>query len=415
MTAEIAILNRTAVALAADSIVTLAGPRSSKTYDSAEKIFQLSRYKPIGLMIYNNALFMNAPLEVVIRNYRETQTTIGFDELVQAWPSFEKFLMGFKRDRVDEIEHFQAMLSLQLATFRSMLINHMIAQMGRKRKKGEETSQELLMRRIEERIAEAEATPLDPPFLNDVELHEFEAEYRKEIEASALENFAALSVEVNAELCAALTRMMLAILRSDFRSNAYTGLVFAGFGDKELFPTLNALELDGVYFGRARVLNNQIIDIDRRGETAAVVPFAQKDMPERFILGIDKAFEGALTSIATSMVSDVVAQCASVFDGVQAEQIRQAANDQFTEGLNRLKHMSEENLKTVVNHMSKKELGEVAFSLVELTSRKRRYSTDMETVGGPIDVAILTRNEGFVWVKRKHYFEADLNPQYSPR
>ena len=58
MTAEIAILNRTAVALAADSIVTLAGPKSSKTYDSAEKIFQLSRFQPIGLMIYNNALFM---------------------------------------------------------------------------------------------------------------------------------------------------------------------------------------------------------------------------------------------------------------------------------------------------------------------------------------------------------------------
>jgi hypothetical protein len=65
--------------------------------------------------------------------------------------------------------------------------------------------------------------------------------------------------------------------------------------------------------------------------------------------------------------------------------------------------------------MSKKELGEVAFSLVELTSRKRRYSTDLDTVGGPIDVAILTRNEGFVWVRRKHYFDAELNPQCVPR
>lgn len=415
MTAEIAILNRTAVALAADSIVTLAGPRSSKTYDSAEKIFQLSRYKPIGLMIYNNALFMNAPLEVVIRNYRETQTTLGFDELVQVWPSFEKFLMEFKRDRVDEIEHFQGMLSAQLGIFKSTLINHMIAQMGRKKKKGEETPQDLLMRRIQERIAEAQARPLDPPFLSDINFEQFENEYRKEIEDGAKEYFASLSIDTNADLLRELTQMMLAIVRSDIRSSAYTGLVFAGFGDKELFPTLNALELDGVYFARARVLNNQIIDIDRRGETAAVVPFAQKDMPERFILGIDKAFEGALTSIATSMVSDVVAQCASVFNEVQAEQIRQAANDQFTEGLNRLKHMSEENLKTVVNHMSKKELSEVAFSLVELTSRKRRYSTDMETVGGPIDVAILTRNEGFVWVRRKHYFDAELNPQYSPR
>ena len=69
----------------------------------------------------------------------------------------------------------------------------------------------------------------------------------------------------------------------------------------------------------------------------------------------------------------------------------------------------------MVNHLSKKELGEVAYSLVELTSRKRRYSSEMETVGGPIDVAILTRNEGFIWVRRKRYFDVELNPAYVER
>lgn len=138
-------------------------------------------------------------------------------------------------------------------------------------------------------------------------------------------------------------------------------------------------------------------------------------MPERFILGIDRQFEGALEKIADSIVSDVLGQCKDAFDTDQADLVRVAAARQFKDGLDRLKRNSEQTLKTVVNHMSKKELGEVAFSLVELTSRKRRYSTDMETVGGPIDVAILTRNEGFVWVRRKHYFDADLNPQYVPK
>ena len=64
LTAEIAILNRTAVALAADSVVTLSNSPGRKTYDSAEKIFQLSHAQPIGLMIYNNARHVNAPLEV---------------------------------------------------------------------------------------------------------------------------------------------------------------------------------------------------------------------------------------------------------------------------------------------------------------------------------------------------------------
>ncbi len=415
MTAEIAILNRTAVALAADSIVTLAGPRSSKTYDSAEKIFQLSRYQPIGLMIYNNALFMNAPLEIIVRRYRETITTVGFEGLIQVWPDFEKFLLAFEREKADEIEHFQGLVSAEFSRFGDMVLRHMLDGIGKKKRKGTETPDDFLQRRIQERTGEAEARPLKPAFLDDVTLEQFVTEYGDELDAAVAERFAPLGIDVTSQLRESLARMMLAILRSDIRSGAYTGLVFAGLGSKELFPTLFALELDGVYFGRARTMNRLLVDIDRRGETAAVVPFAQKDMPERFILGIDKRFEGALEKIATSMVSDVVSQAGGAFDADQAELIRTAAGRQFKEGIEQLKRSSEETLKTVVNHMSKKELSEVAFSLVELTSRKRRYSTDMETVGGPIDVAILTRNEGFVWVRRKHYFDADLNPHYTPR
>lgn len=415
MTAEIAILNRTAVALAADSIVTLAGPKSSKTYDSAEKIFQLSRFQPIGLMIYNNALFMNAPLEVLVRRYRENVPTTGFEYLVQVWPAFEPFLLGFKREREDEIEHFQGMIGAELAAFADAIVTYMLEGIGKRRKKGEETAADLLARRVRERTAEAEARPLVPAFLEDVDFEEFSAEYGEEVQKAAEERFGPLEIDVTSELRESLGRMMLAIIRSDIRTAAYTGLVFAGFGSEELFPTLFALEVDGVYFNRLRTMNNHIVDIDRRGDTAAVVPFAQKDMPERFILGIDRQFEGALEKIADSIVSDVVGQCKDAFDADQADLVRIAAARQFKDGLDRLKRNSEQTLKTVVNHMSKKELGEVAFSLVELTSRKRRYSTDMETVGGPIDVAILTRNEGFVWVRRKHYFDADLNPQYVPR
>ncbi|MEK6282290.1 MAG: hypothetical protein AABN95_18185 [Acidobacteriota bacterium] len=54
----------------------------------------------------------------------------------------------------------------------------------------------------------------------------------------------------------------------------------------------------------------------------------------------------------------------------------------------------------------------MADALVSLTSTKRRVTMDLETVGGPIDVAIISKGDGFVWIKRKHYFEADSNPQF---
>lgn len=63
--------------------------------------------------------------------------------------------------------------------------------------------------------------------------------------------------------------------------------------------------------------------------------------------------------------------------------------------------------------MPKQELSYAAEAFISLTSVKRRVSSQQETVGGPIDVAIITKNEGFVWIKRKHYFDMEINPMYT--
>jgi hypothetical protein len=71
MTAEIAILNKSAVALAADSAVTITtGDREEKTFDSADKLFELCRHNPIGIMVYNGLGFAEAPLQSLIKKYR---------------------------------------------------------------------------------------------------------------------------------------------------------------------------------------------------------------------------------------------------------------------------------------------------------------------------------------------------------
>jgi hypothetical protein len=54
----------------------------------------------------------------------------------------------------------------------------------------------------------------------------------------------------------------------------------------------------------------------------------------------------------------------------------------------------------------------MAESLVNLTSFKLRISMKAPSVAGPIDVAVISKKDGFVWIKRKHYFPKDLNPQF---
>jgi len=49
--------------------------------------------------------------------------------------------------------------------------------------------------------------------------------------------------------------------------------------------------------------------------------------------------------------------------------------------------------------------------LVDLTVKFSRYSPGAPTVGGPIEIASITKHEGFKWVERKHYYGPELNPE----
>lgn len=57
----------------------------------------------------------------------------------------------------------------------------------------------------------------------------------------------------------------------------------------------------------------------------------------------------------------------------------------------------------------------LAKSLIELESLKERVTNSSESVSGPIDVAAITKHDGFVWIERKHYFRPELNPRFFSR
>lgn len=48
--------------------------------------------------------------------------------------------------------------------------------------------------------------------------------------------------------------------------------------------------------------------------------------------------------------------------------------------------------------------------LVETTKGFVRFLPGADTVGGDTDICVVTKHEGFKWVRRKHYFDHRLNP-----
>jgi hypothetical protein len=68
-----------------------------------------------------------------------------------------------------------------------------------------------------------------------------------------------------------------------------------------------------------------------------------------------------------------------------------------------------------VELLPKDQLAVMAETLVALTSFKRKMSRDIESVGGAVDVAVISKGDGLIWTKRKHYFDPSLNPRYFNR
>jgi hypothetical protein len=182
-----------------------------------------------------------------------------------------------------------------------------------------------------------------------------------------------------------------------------------------LFPTLYSLEVDGIFFRKLKRFTAELVDIDRNGSRAEIVPFAQKDMADRFIYGLDEVIQNKIAKYAVRIVEEVLNTKPRSFKRIESDTIKQKVKDNFDILLSNMREVERKNILDILDFMSKKELGEMAHAIVELTSKKRRFSFDQETVGGPIDVAIVTRNEGFIWIKRKHYFERGQNPGYYAR
>jgi hypothetical protein len=131
-----------------------------------------------------------------------------------------------------------------------------------------------------------------------------------------------------------------------------------------------------------------------------------------------ESFVGRLLTKHTRWVLDRVSSLSKrqrddVESALRQQGVHQAAMAQLKTSLDELSRGAFWNeIIDVVALLPKHELATMAQALVALQSLKRRISFDADTVGEPVDVAIISKGDGFIWVKRKHYFEPSLNQAF---
>ena len=91
MSAGICIMNKNAIALAADSAVTIG--QHLAIHNSANKLFALSKVASIGVIIYSNAELMGIPMELIIKQYKSELRNKVFPNLSDYVTDFLQFLI----------------------------------------------------------------------------------------------------------------------------------------------------------------------------------------------------------------------------------------------------------------------------------------------------------------------------------
>lgn len=420
MTAEVAVLNKGAVALAADSAVTIVNPNGKKVYNSVNKLFSLSRSAPIGVMIYGGAEICGVPWEVLIKEYRSELGDQRFDTLEEYCGSLREFVTA-SRFLTPQLQAY-AVFDFARVMLRQFVVNEILSAVHRHFEENQTITRAKTVAIITATLADSirflEGLDYNPGFVA-TDVDRFVRRYRSQIDEAlgpAIED-----LPVGPKSMARIRRLFALLCCKQVPSPHQSGLVIAGYGESDLFPSVVSHRFDGYFLDKPRLSEGQVVTVGP-SNSAAVMPFAQAEMVRLFMDGVDPSYRRTVAAtIETFMTElpDIVVEAAGLTGSskVRARTNLKLALEGVVEGYSEsMRGYSGENhvmpVLEAVAALPKDELGAMAESLVNLTSFKRRVTLDTETVGGAIDVAVISKGDGFIWLKRKHYFEQEKNPQF---
>ncbi len=417
-------MNMQGIALAADSAVTVGDGMGQKIFPSASKIFTLSKYEPVGAMIYGSASYMDVPWETIIKAYRRNLGVESYRTLSEYADNFLSFLQS--EQVLGTVEQQARYVDGSTLTYFERIKKKIVAKVQEafdlQGEVDEATVAEITsdtVRAYSEVWKDAEVIPSIPEGFADEIRKKYGGRIR-EIKKAVFQKLP-LTSSSSRQLTEIAVSLFLKFPDGAQVPNT-SGAVIAGFGEDDFYPVLEAFLFGGKIEGVVKHKREKLVEISYSSQ-AAILPFAQSEMVFTFMDGVDPTYQNVLDRFVGEFCISYPELLLDNIDGVSDEQkrdLRQRLQDLGTSKFNEFiaasasyrqrNHVNP--VMNVVRSLPKDELAGMAESLINLTSFKRRVSMEAETVGGPIDVAVISKGDGFIWIKRKHYFESDLNPQF---
>ena len=421
MTSEVVLMNRQAVAMAADSAVTISGANYLKTYQSVDKLFPLIDGQPVAVMIYNNAEIMSTPWETVISLYREQSQGKSFDHLDDYARDFMNFISGnpdlFPADHQDTefFKHIAVVLTIVAQDFDMQVANF---KGGKVRDHVSSIFEFVVDQLLRDYMYNIDDTPRgDLDCFPQGMAEQVRRRYKNEIDELLESLIGALRAEhpsltVSPETKQKMRDIAVFSVTRDAFFEHYTGVVFSGFGRLDKFPAMRSYLVSSVVLGLLKSRSDR--NADMKADSGPVVqPFAQDRMIRTFLTGMDQYLRmfmfGETLKLTTGLVTDVISKAPGLNDEQRQHLYRDYSQNnlgyalrEFFRSIDHYQHVVHTMpIYRAIQTLPKKELGETAASLIKLNSFQQKVMNSIETVGGPIDVAVITRNGGLEWKKEK--------------
>lgn len=410
MTSELVILTPSAIALAADSAVTL---DNRKIYNGINKLFMLSNEPPVGIMTYNNTRFLNIPFETIIKEFRGSIHKSNNPCFINHFKNTNfKSLKGFQ----DGINNYLKYI-IPKSDFRTSF----------NQKLDDFIKNFVLIENLDEDFFQRVINFVAPDnnLIQEV-YNSFTQDFLKKVINKFKEKTDNYKIEKNYEMF--IDNLVNFFIWEKFVKN-FTGIVLAGFEKDKLFPSCIAYKIIYLYDEKFITCDFEENEVSSKKDGDVVVKsFAQSDVIMTFLNSIDLNTKSQILNFFSEINLNYANKLIELI-----EKNENIDNNSKKEVLKELENFNKSNIslniefrkfiQLIENHhvapilrsigaLPYEELSNLCESLIKITSLKRKVQSDLETVGGDVDVAIITKGDGFIWTKRKHYFDANLNYQF---
>lgn len=396
MTAQVAILSTTGVAVASDSAVTITSARrSSRSYPSADKLYPVPGV-PVAVLHSGCATLGEVPWKTLVELWASRRDPVELNSVEAYADEFGAWLLT-----QPQLADSESQDSLARWLFRDLML--------------------VVRRRIVEDLEE-NGSRVAPGYVDgtpDAEIVDAVVDWWED-RLQNLEDYPGLSEEAGeliakrlrddlkedldwvfddaprtAHLDAVATEIAKLLIYKTEPFSIDSTLAFVGYGSDNLFPSLWRGRYCGILSDTVRVepLSGATIT---PGMRVSITPLGLTDALDTFLRGTSPTY----TNIAHHALEELAQKLGADADEGTSDVLSEAhqALEQEMNGVEWDEFLSP--MLDVVETLPLTEMVRVADAFVGLASLRQMINGE-SSVGGPIDLARITKQSGFEWVRRK--------------